>query len=139
MSDLADLHIIAGIHVAAGDNPIDFRENCAVAQIEFCLIEIALSLLQARLGLLQARGVLNYLGVNFVDVALRVAPVEFRDGFLRRKIVGGRHDAQLRCAMEKIRQSLAHRGERLVEIRWHIGESCPFRRHRWQAERCTRA
>ena len=40
--------------------------------------------------------------------------------------------------MEKIRQGLAHRGERLVEVRRHIGETCSGRRHGWQAEGSAR-
>ena len=40
--------------------------------------------------------------------------------------------------MKKLRQGLAHRGERLVEIRRHIGEICSDRRHGWQAEGCPR-
>src|SRR6266481_2869975 len=64
----------------------------------------------------------GYLGINFVDVALRIAPVEFVEGLLRREIVRGRHNAKLRSAVEKLRQGLAHRGERLVESRRHISE-----------------
>ena len=128
------MHVVAGVHIATGYDSIDFRYNRAVAQIELCLIEIALSLFQTRLGLLQARGVAHYLGINFVDVALRIAPVEFLDNLLWRQIVGGRRNSKLCGAVEKIRQGLAHRGERLVEIRRHIGEICSGRRHGWQAE-----
>src|SRR6266481_8641381 len=74
----------------------------------------------------------GYLGINFVDVALRIAPVEFVEGLLRREIVRGRHNAKLRSAVEKLRQGLAHRGERLVESRRHISEIWSGRRHGWQ-------
>jgi hypothetical protein len=46
------LHVIAGVHIAASHDSIDFRDNRTVAQIELCPIEITLGSLQIRLGLL---------------------------------------------------------------------------------------
>src|SRR5258708_19928286 len=60
--------------------------------------------------------------MNCVGGGVRIALVEFVEGLLRRKIVRGRHNAKLRSGVEKLRQGLAHRGERLVESRRHISE-----------------
>ena len=52
---LTHLHVVAGVHIAPGDDAIDLRHNRAVAQIQLCLIEITLRLQQTRLGLFQIR------------------------------------------------------------------------------------
>ena len=114
---LADLHVVAGIHVAARDDAVDLRDDRAVAQIELRLIEIALRLQQFRLGLLQRRRSLDDVGVDLVDVAAGIALVEFLDHLLRREIVGRRDDAELRRALHQFAQRLAHGGKGLVEIR----------------------
>src|SRR5271170_4509259 len=45
---LASLEIVARVHVTAGDNAVNLRVDRAIAQIEFCLIEIALGLHHVR-------------------------------------------------------------------------------------------
>jgi len=45
---LPDLDVVAGIHVAAGDNAVNLREDRAIAQIELGLIEITLGLYHVR-------------------------------------------------------------------------------------------
>ena len=41
---LADLHIVAGIDIAARDHAVDFGDDIAIAQVQIGLIEIALAL-----------------------------------------------------------------------------------------------
>ena len=85
---LTCLHVIAGIHVAPCDHAIDLRANRAVSKIESGLVEIALSLHQTGLGLFQGRRVLDHVGIDAVDIAAGIAPVEFLHHLLRREIVG---------------------------------------------------
>ena len=51
---LADLHIVAGIHVAPRDHAVDLCDDCAVTKVELGLVEIALRLKQTGLGLFQS-------------------------------------------------------------------------------------
>ena len=53
---LADLHVVAGIDVAARHHAVDFRYDVAVAQVEIGLVEIVLGLEEFRLGLLLHAG-----------------------------------------------------------------------------------
>jgi hypothetical protein len=52
--------------------------------------------------------------------------------------LSGAGSCKLCGAVKKLRQGLTYRGERLVEIRRNIGETCIGRRHHWQAESCPR-
>ncbi len=131
---LPDEDVVAGIHVAACDHPVDLRDDLAVAQIEVGLVEIALRLFHRHLRLLHRGRVLDHLGINAVDVALRVAPVEFGHGIPGRQVVGRGHDAELPGAVHQIGQSDADRGETLVEIGRHIVEALALRHRDRQAE-----
>ena len=46
-----NLDVIAGIDIAAGDNAVDLRNDCAVTQVELRFFQIALRLQQVRVGL----------------------------------------------------------------------------------------
>ncbi len=63
-------HVVAGIHVAPGDDAVDLGHHVAIAQIQLGLIEIALGLGQFGLGLFDGRRVHEKLGVDAIDVPL---------------------------------------------------------------------
>ena len=66
---LANLDIVARIDVPARDDPIDFREDVAVAEIELSLVEIALGDRKLGLGLLDIRRVGGQPSEGGIDVA----------------------------------------------------------------------
>src|SRR6516225_682258 len=80
---LTHLHVVARVYVAPSYDAIDLRDNCAVTQIEVCLVEIALSLQQTCFGLLESRSVLDDLSKDAIEIAGRVAPVKFFQGLFR--------------------------------------------------------
>ena len=47
-------HVVAGVHIAPGDDAVDLGHHVAIAQIQLGLIEIALGLGQFGLGLFDA-------------------------------------------------------------------------------------
>ena len=57
---LADLDVVAGVDVAAGDHAVDLADDVAVAEVQLGLGQVALGLHPLGLGLSDLRGI----GVN---------------------------------------------------------------------------
>ncbi len=104
---LAGLHVIAGVDVSPRDHAVDLGHDVAVAQVQFGLIEIALGLIAFRHGQLDVGRLLDELGVNSIQVAVRVSLVKVGDGLFGRRVVRRRKDAQRRRAGHQFRESLS--------------------------------
>jgi len=114
---LPDLDIIARIDIPARDDAVDFRNNIAVAKVEFSQREVALGGLELGLGLLDGRRLCS----QAIECAVDIALFELFDYLLRRLVVG-MENAQLSRRLKQLRQGLQNRRERLIEIGRHLVE-----------------
>ena len=123
---LANLHIVARIDVSARDDPIDLRDDVAVAEIEFRLVEIALGDLKLGLGLLDVRRVRRQPSEGAVDVAFLFERLEH----LFRRLLERMDDAELSRTLNQRGLRLEHRRKGLIEIGGNLAEISPvgFRR-----------
>jgi hypothetical protein len=125
---LTDVHVISGVHIAAGDDSVDLGLNRAITQIELGLIDIALRLINHCLGLFQTGHILDDVRVNDIDVAAGIALIELVNQLLGRDVKGRLNDSELRRTLNQFGQRLAHRRKILVAVIWHVGQFPPGRR-----------
>ncbi len=117
---LANLHIVARVDVSACDDPIDLRDDVAVAEIEFGLVEIALGDFELGLGLLDVRRVGREPGESAIDVAFLFERLDHVTGPLVERM----DDAELSRALNHRRLRLEHRRKGLIEIGRNLAEIC---------------
>ncbi len=57
-------------------NSIDLGQDLAIAEIKLGLIERSFGFVYVRLGLLNRRRLFQQLGINAIQIVVRVAPIE---------------------------------------------------------------
>src|ERR1700722_2104757 len=128
---LADLDEIARIDIAAGDGPVDLRDDVGVTKIQLGLREIAPGGFEFRLGLLDGRRMGRQLSERAVDVAQFFELLEHRF----RTLVEQVYDAELGGALNEVRLRLEDGRKGLVEIGRRLCEIAAMLRLRRQPQR----
>ena len=126
---LARLEIVAPVDVSPRDDAVDLGDDSAIAEIQFRLRQILFGFLKLGLGLFDGGGFFQDVGDDAVEIALRIALVEFRQGLPGSQVVRAGEDAERSGALEQVGDGLADGGKSLIEIGGHAAEIVGARRH----------
>src|SRR5262249_42330900 len=112
---LPDLNVVARIDISSRHDPINLRDNVAIAKVEFSLSKIPIGRLEFCLGLLDPWCVLRQPSERAVYVALGVQLLELFDHHLW--TLGVRMDnTKLGRAVNQVRLRLQNRRESLIQV-----------------------